>query len=299
VLFAVKGFDTAEAARSAAPCAGEHTVLASFQNGLSGEEILAERFPGRRILAAAICAYLASPEPGRVERLGTRGGVALASFRGLSREEIENYADLFRAAGLPAVTGAAASIKWSKLLLNVAFNALSAASDLAVGRILKSPELFALGVRAFREALAAARASGARPVDLPGYKLRLFCKVMGLPVPLGRRLALLAFRGPEREGRSSMWQDLARGRGRTEVADLNGAVVRAAEKAGLPCPVNRYLVEVIERLAADPAERARYKADASLLAREAPGAAPPAPAEKPAGPDAGPAADEPAPEENP
>ncbi len=282
VLLAVKGFDTAEAAEAIAGCVDENTVLASFQNGLANEELLAERFPNRRIMAAGICAYLSSPEPGVIERMGARGGVALASFRGLSAAEIENCADLFRAAGLPAVTGAAASVKWSKLLLNVSFNAISAASDLTVGQILNTSELFALGVRAFRETLAAARASGAQPLNLPGYKVRLFCKVMGLPVWLGRRLALLAFRGPEREGRSSMWQDLARGRGRTEVANLNGAVVRAAEKAGLPCPVNKYLVEVVEKLAAEPAEWERYKAEPLLLAREAPGI--PAPSKKSKGP---------------
>jgi 2-dehydropantoate 2-reductase len=270
VLFAVKGFDTRVAAESASGCVGEETLVGSFQNGLANEEVLAEVFPGRRVLAAGICAYLSSPEPGIIERIGAKGGVALSSFRGVTGEEVENLADLFRAAGLPAVTGTAGSIKWSKLLLNVSFNAISAASDLTVGQILANGRLFALGARAFREALAAARSAGARPVGLPGYPVPVFCRLMSLPAWLARRLALASMRGPEREGRSSMWQDLNNGRGRTEVANLNGAVVRAAEKAGLPCPVNRYLVEVIDKLASSPAEWERYRADPMLLIREAP-----------------------------
>ncbi|MHC4914566.1 MAG: ketopantoate reductase family protein, partial [Planctomycetota bacterium] len=273
-IFAVKGFDTEEAARSVAGCVAEDTVLISFQNGLANEDVLAGVFPGRRITAAAVCAYLSSPEPGVVERLGSKGGVALASYRGMSDEEIANFADLFRAAGLPAVTGTAASIKWSKLLLNVSFNAISAATDLTVGEILARPRLFALGAAAFREALAAARAAGAKPVGLPGYPVPLFCRVMSLPAWLGRRLALASIRGPERRGRSSMWQDLSRGRGRTEVADLNGAVVRAAGKSGLPCPVNSYLTGVIEELASGPGAWERYRQDPLLLAAEAPGGAP-------------------------
>jgi 2-dehydropantoate 2-reductase len=272
VIFAVKGFDTPAAAREVAGCVANETVVASFQNGLANEELLAEAFPGRRIAAGAVCAYLSSPEPGVVERLGSRGGVAVASYRGLSEEEIANWADLFRAAGLPAVTGTAGSIKWSKLLLNVSFNAISAATGLTVGEILSAPDLFSLGAAAFREALAAARAAGADPVGLPGYPVPLFSRVMCLPLWLARRLALMTIRGPEREGRSSMWQDISRGRGRTEIADLNGAVVEAAGKSGLPCPVNRYLTEVIERLAGDADARERYRGDPAVLAREAPGA---------------------------
>ncbi len=271
VLFAVKGFDTAEAADKVAACVGEGSIVASFQNGMANEDLLAERFPGRRILAGAICAYLSSPEPGVVERVGSKGGIALSSYRGISEEELGNLADIFGAAGLPTVVGAAVSIKWSKLLLNVSFNAISAISNLTVGEILGNRELFELGVRALREALGAARAAGARAVGLPGYPVPVFCRLMSMPVWLARRVALAAMRGPEREGRSSMWQDLNRGRGRTEIANLNGAVVSTSEKAGLACPVNRYLVEVVEKLVASPEEWERYQADPMLLVREAPG----------------------------
>lgn len=271
VLFAVKGFDTAEAAGRVSACVGANTIVASFQNGMANEDLLAELFPGRRILAGAICAYLSSPEPGVVERVGTKGGVALSSYRGISEEELGSLADIFRAAGLPAVTGVAVSIKWSKLLLNVSFNAISAISNLTVGEILANGDLFSLGVRAFREALAAARTAGGRPVGLPGYPVPIFCRLMSMPVWIARRLALVSMRGPERAGRSSMWQDLNRGRGRTEIENLNGAVVAAAERAGLSCPVNRYLVEVVEKLADSPGEWERYKADPMLLVRESPG----------------------------
>jgi hypothetical protein len=107
-------------------------------------------------------------------------------------------------------------------------------------------------------------------MGLPGYPVPVFCRLMSLPAGIARRLALLTMRGPEREGRSSMWQDLDRGRGRSEIANLNGAVVRAAEEAGIPCPVNSYLVEVINNLTADPRARDRYKADPMLVVREAP-----------------------------
>jgi 2-dehydropantoate 2-reductase len=39
--------------------------------------------------------------------------------------------------------------------------------------------------------------------------------------------------------------DLHSGRGKSEVGYLNGAVVRAGEKAGIPTPVNRLLTDTL------------------------------------------------------
>jgi hypothetical protein len=108
-------------------------------------------------------------------------------------------------------------------------------------------------------------------VGLPGYPVPVFARLMSLPGFLARRLALVSMRGPERSGRSSMWQDVERGRGRTEISGINGAVVEAGALAGVACPVNAYLVEVVGRIAADAEQRRRYRDDAMLLVREAPG----------------------------
>ena len=46
------------------------------------------------------------------------------------------------------------------------------------------------------------------------------------------------------EARSSMWQDLDRGRP-TEVEYLNGEIVRIAERVGRAAPLNRRMVELV------------------------------------------------------
>ena len=46
------------------------------------------------------------------------------------------------------------------------------------------------------------------------------------------------------EARSSMWQDLSRGR-LTEVDYLNGEFVRLAEKLGMDAPFNRRIVGLV------------------------------------------------------
>jgi len=48
------------------------------------------------------------------------------------------------------------------------------------------------------------------------------------------------------EARSSMWEDLKRGR-LTEVEFLNGEIVSLAEKSGVEAPLNRRIVELVHQ----------------------------------------------------
>jgi 2-dehydropantoate 2-reductase len=93
------------------------------------------------------------------------------------------------------------------------------------------------------------RALGLRPVALPGY-----------PVPLlawGVRWAPRLVLGPVlrrmvASGRGqkppSLLLDLRSGRQRSEIAELNGAVVHAGEPIGIRTPINRALTETLTRL---------------------------------------------------
>ena len=49
------------------------------------------------------------------------------------------------------------------------------------------------------------------------------------------------------------------GSGPSEVEWLNGAVARAADRLGLPAPVNRGLTELVEEVLADPERRAWFR----------------------------------------
>jgi 2-dehydropantoate 2-reductase len=52
------------------------------------------------------------------------------------------------------------------------------------------------------------------------------------------------------EARSSMWEDLQRGR-RTEIDYLQGVITEIAERRGLDAPLSRRIVELIRRAEAD------------------------------------------------
>ena len=52
------------------------------------------------------------------------------------------------------------------------------------------------------------------------------------------------------EARSSMWEDLQRGR-RTEIDYLQGVITEIAERRGLEAPLSRRIMELIRRAEAD------------------------------------------------
>jgi 2-dehydropantoate 2-reductase len=140
-------------------------------------------------------------------------------------------------------------MKWSKLLLNLVGNGSAAILDYSSVEIYDDPRLCRLEVEMLREALTVMRKLGLKPVNLPGYPMPLLAwGVRWAPAFISRPvLRKLVARG-RGEKPPSLLIDLHSGRGRSEVADLNGAVVRAGAQTGCPTPVNRTITEVLARL---------------------------------------------------
>jgi 2-dehydropantoate 2-reductase len=130
---------------------------------------------------------------------------------------------------------------WDKLLVNIATGALSGITRLPYGELYAVPELEVTAMAAVAEAIAVANASG-----------------IALETVHPRDAWVKAGSGLPPEFKASMLQSLEKG-SVTEVDFINGAVVRAGAKAGVPTPVNATLVACvkgIERAEFGAAERA-------------------------------------------
>ncbi|HMR80341.1 MAG TPA: ketopantoate reductase C-terminal domain-containing protein, partial [Polyangiaceae bacterium] len=77
------------------------------------------------------------------------------------------------------------------------------------------------------------------------------------------RLVARAQLGANPEARSSMWEDLNRGR-KTEVEFLNGEIVRLAEQCGVSAPLNQRMVALIHRAEAAGSGSPKLAAEALL-----------------------------------
>jgi len=117
-------------------------------------------------------------------------------------------------------------IIWEKLIINVGINALTALTGIRNGLIAEIPEAGALSRLAVLEAVQVARSRGLNIKD----------DMADRTIAVARATAA---------NRSSMGQDVDR-RKRTEIDFINGAVVRFAEEALIPVPINRTLTCLIK-----------------------------------------------------
>jgi 2-dehydropantoate 2-reductase len=122
-----------------------------------------------------------------------------------------------------------AALVWSKLVINVGINALTALTGQPNGKLLESEELKALMADLVAEAVAVAKASGIR---------------ITYEDPLATVYDVAARTGANR---SSMLQDFDKGR-ETEIDFMNGAIVREAAARGLGVPVNATITRLVKAL---------------------------------------------------
>ncbi|MQY10395.1 hypothetical protein SRB5_05030 [Streptomyces sp. RB5] len=241
VLVTVKTHDTEAAAKDLAGHLAPGAVVVSFQNGLHNAATLRAALPGHTVLAGMVPYNVLQSEPGTVHQ-GTAGK--------LMTEPDEALVTAFRAAGLAIVPRTdMAEVQHAKLLMNLN-NAVNALSGI--------PLRDQLGQRAYRrclalcqrEALAAYRAAGIRPAQLGPTRPGVTPYVLGLPDAIFRRVAAATLR-VDAHARSSMWEDLQRGRA-TEIDTLQGEIVSLAAAHGLRAPANARLVELVHEAERSP-----------------------------------------------
>lgn len=263
-LVTVKGFDTAALADEWA-LAKPPASLISFQNGLGNEALLAQGLPSSKILAGTVTAACRIQSPGRVE-VGAKGGIGLAA----SALEVRDLMQAFAAGGCKVRRiEDAASLKWSKLLLNMLGAATCAILAWPPARVFENPRLFSIERAAWREALAVMAALGIRPTRLPDYPVPIYAGLARqLPEAwLYRIMAprLARGRGDRLPGPAA---DLASGRSRTEIEFLNGAVAEAAAQAGIMAPVNAHLAQLVAAMAAGRRDRLDFAGKPGALLDE-------------------------------
>ncbi|WP_158604423.1 ketopantoate reductase family protein [Nocardioides mangrovicus] len=204
-------------------------AVASVQNGLGNEEVVAEFAP--RVIRGSILPAGALAGPG-VVRLDSLGPTWLGPFepQPARAEEIELLARLLTEGGLPAEAMAdARGAQWGKVAFNAATSPIAALTGLSIGQLGERPDL-----RALVEALAAetTRVCEAIGVDPPD------------PVTTLEREIVNAY-----AHKPSMLQDVL-ARRRTEVDVLTGGVASAARDAGVRAPLHEALTALVHGLEA-------------------------------------------------
>jgi 2-dehydropantoate 2-reductase len=204
--------------------------------------------------------------PGHVRVARASHRFAVAPWRGASQPQ--GVAALFAGAGFTVQTFAdGPALKWTKLLMNMLANAQPAILGLTPAEVFARPDLGALEVQAWREALAVMHRLDITPVPLGGYPMTLIgALARRLPAALVRPFMGRFIAGGRGSKLPSLMYDLQpEPRGRSEVAWLNGAVASHAHELGLPAPVNATLTRVLLDLVEGRAQVADWRGQPQRL----------------------------------
>lgn len=220
VLFCVKSGDTEEAGRAIAPHLAANATILSLQNGVDNAQRLQDLI-GRPVIPAAVYVAVEMPGPGHVRHHG-RGELII----GPGATSIAIAAS-FGQAGIPTeVSENVIGALWTKLIVNCAYNALSAIPQLPYGRMI--------AVEGVRDSMA----------DIVA-ECRAVAQAAGIAIGPEIIDTVLALAPAMPAQSSSTAQDLARGK-RSEIDHLNGYVVRTGERLGIATPANRLLTVMVK-----------------------------------------------------
>jgi len=223
VLFCVKSTDTESAGAQIKPHLRSDALVLTLQNGVDNADRLRTVLPPHQVLAAVVYVATEMAGPGHVRHHG-RGELVIEPC-GAS----DAVARALIAAGVPTeVSNNVRGALWTKLVINCAYNALSAIAQLPYGQVVSGEGVEGVMRDVVAECLAVAKADGVQlPADIQATVLKLVETMPGQY--------------------SSTAQDMARGK-RTEIDHLNGLVVRRGEALGIPTPVNRVLWALVKLL---------------------------------------------------
>ncbi len=226
VLLCVKAYDTEEIARTLAGLQLRDTALCALQNGWGHMEILAASLSNAPLLAGAVSMGAYLDDNGSVHATG-QGEILIAPWRSGDTAWAKRAADALHDAAIrTAIRPDARAVLWRKLVLNSAINPVTAIARCTNGALLRERALRHLAEQAAREAARV------------GWKLGL------LEATFDPSRALRSILQETSENRSSMMEDLARRR-RTEIEEINGAVVRLANQVGEPAPLQNAFLTLV------------------------------------------------------
>lgn len=226
VVVFVKSHQTRSALDDHAACIGPETDLLSLQNGLRHYDRLVDVVGADRAFAGVTYQGAVLERPGYVRVTST----GPSTFGGENDAGARRIADVLVGAGFPVelVDDPQAHI-WAKQLMSLPIKPLAALTHLSNGELIATPETRALMERIVEESVRVAERRGIDvPMDDPMAEVVATCE-------------------GSHSHYSSMLQDV-RAERKTEIDDVNGAIVDIADEEGVDVPVNELVTNLVRAL---------------------------------------------------
>lgn len=231
VIICVKSYHTKEAIINAKPVIGEDTYVLTLQNGIGNIEILSEIVGAEKVIGGVTNQGATLIDTAHIRHAG-KGDTVIGRIDGKIPVQMRYIREIFNKVGMEThISRDIKGLLWSKLIINVGINALTAVTRLHNGKLMG----FEWTRKILREAVSEATRIAKRKrikliYDDPLAKVEAVCEATAANI-------------------SSMLQDILRKR-QTEIDFINGVIVRQGQELGIPVPVNSLLVDLVKTIEA-------------------------------------------------
>ncbi len=228
VLFAVKLWDTEQAAELVRPMMGPDARLITFQNGIDSVERIAPILGADRVLGGTAHIATVVAEPGVIRHTSQFARLRAGRIDGKPDAVLTRFVEAGQAAGIDiAASKEINADRWRKFVFLAALAGATGATRQPLGAILADADTRALFIGLMREVIALAAAKG---VVLPQHFLDEQVK--------------FAENAPK-SMKASLLHDLERGN-RLELDWLTGAVTRLGRELKVPTPMSDAIYAVLK-----------------------------------------------------
>ncbi|MDP3041797.1 MAG: 2-dehydropantoate 2-reductase [Candidatus Omnitrophota bacterium] len=238
IIICVKSFHTKLTIEQIKPLLSDETKILTLQNGIGNVEIISELTGEERVIAGITNEGATLIDTGKIRHAG-RGETIIGTIDGKTPVQMRAIRELLNKAGFECkMSRDIKSLLWSKLIINVGINALSAITRLPNGKLIEYEGTRRILRDAVTEAARIAKRKRIKLIfDDPLAKVEAVCE--------GTQGNL-----------SSMLQDVLRKK-RTEADFINGVIVRLGQELGIDVPTNKFLLDLVKTIESSYAQSAQ------------------------------------------
>lgn len=231
VILCVKSYSTEDACKDIKDLVSDNTFVMTLQNGIGNVQVLNDYFGTEKVIAGVTNHGATLLGDGHVRHAG-KGETIIGLASGKVLGPIKEIAGILSKAGFETkVSKDIDSVIWSKLVINVGINALTAITRLKNGMLTEHGGTRDILRSAVQEAVKIVKRKRVKLIyDDPIQKVESVCKATAANA-------------------SSMLQDVINKK-RTEIDFINGAVIRQGKALGIPVPVNEVLTALVKTIEA-------------------------------------------------
>lgn len=229
IIICVKSYDTKKAIIESKHLAGEDTGVLTLQNGIGNIEIIGEVIGQEKVIGGVTNQGATLLDVGHIRHAG-KGETVIGRMDARIPVVMRSIREVFNKVGLETrISRDIKGLLWSKLIINVGINALTAITRLNNGRLTEFEGTRNILRQAVTEAVRIAKRKRIKLIyDDPLSKVEAVCEATSANI-------------------SSMLQDVLRKK-RTEIDFINGVIVRQAQELGIPAVVNSVLVDLVKTI---------------------------------------------------